>query len=109
MSGGRGVKLSKKGESRQRAIRRAVSAGKALGGLLVGFAATVAGCRERSPAHTIGRFPASSEQQHDNSMRFFRNRRAIPGEPPVPQPVETNAVTEDISKKRPTKQPCTQY
>ena len=52
------MKLSKENAARQRKIRKTVSAGKALGGLLVGLAATVAGCRgKNSPAHTMGRFP----------------------------------------------------
>lgn len=48
------MKLSKKGEAVQQAIHDALASGKALGGLLVGFAATVAGCGERhTPANTM--------------------------------------------------------
>ena len=48
------MKLSKKGEAVQQAIHHALASGKALGGLLVGFAATVAGCGERhTPANTM--------------------------------------------------------
>lgn len=52
------MKLSKKNAARQKAIRKALSAGTALGGLLAGLAA-VAGCGERhSPANTMGSYPA---------------------------------------------------
>ena len=53
------MKLSKKGMARQRAIRKALAAGKALGGLLAGLAASVvSGCSEHSPANTMGSYPA---------------------------------------------------
>ncbi len=59
------MKLSKKGAAIQRAIHDALASGKALGGLLVGFAATVAGCGERyTPAHTMGRFPDPRYQEN---------------------------------------------
>ena len=59
------MKLSKKGAAIQQAIHDALASGKALGGLLVGFAATVAGCREGyTPAHTMGRFPDSRYQEN---------------------------------------------
>ena len=90
------MKLSKKREALQRAIHKAVASGKALGGLIVGLAATVAGCREHSPANTMGDYPASPQQQEENAMR---NRRALSGEPPVPQPAEPNAVNERKSRK----------
>ena len=52
------MKLSKKNATRQRVLQRAIASGKTLGGLLVGFAATVVGCGERhTPANTMGRFP----------------------------------------------------
>ena len=61
----RAMKLSKKGAAVQQAIHDALASGKALGGLLVGFAATVAGCREGyTPAHTMGRFPDSRYQEN---------------------------------------------
>jgi len=90
------MKLSKRSEALQRAIHKAVASGKALGGLLVGLAATVTGCREHTPANTMGSYPASPQQQEENAMR---NRRAIPGEPPEPQPAETNAVNESKDRK----------
>ena len=53
------MKLSKKSQSCQRAIRKALAAGKALGGLLAGLAASVvSGCSEHSPANTMGRYPS---------------------------------------------------
>ena len=59
------MKLSKKGAAIQRAIHNALASGKALGGLLIGFAATVTGCSERhSHAHTMGRFPDSRYQEN---------------------------------------------
>ena len=91
------MKLSKKSSALQRAIHKAVASGKALGGLLVGFAATVAGCRDHSPAHTMGRFPDPRYQE--NATNETRNLRPLPGEPPeTPQQVETNAVREEQSK-----------
>ena len=90
------MKLSKKSVALQRSIHKAVASGKALGGLLVGLAATVSGCREHSPANTMGDYPASPHIQEENAMR---NRRAIPGVPSVPQPAETNVVNESKSRK----------
>ena len=59
------MKLSKKGAAIQRSIHDALASGKALGGLLVGFAATVAGCGERhTPANTMGRFPDPRYQEN---------------------------------------------
>ncbi len=86
------MKLSRKNAALQRAIQRSLASGKALGGLLVGLVATVAGCRDNSPAHTMGRFPDPRYRGNDANENW--NRRAIPGEPPVPQPVETNAANE---------------
>ena len=59
------MKLSKKSAAIQRAIHDALASGKALGGLLVDFAATVAGCGERhTPANTMGRFPDPRYQEN---------------------------------------------
>ena len=69
------MKLSKKSATVQRAIHKALASGKALGGLIVGLAATVSGCRDHSPASTMGDYPASPQQQEENAMR---NRRASP-------------------------------
>jgi len=86
------MKLSRKNAALQRAIQRSLASGKALGGLLVGLIATVAGCRDNSPAHTMGRYPDPRYQ--GNGANENRNRRVVPGEPPEPQPVETNAANE---------------
>ena len=87
------MKLSKKNAALQRTMQKAIASGKTLGGLLVGIAATVAGCREgNSPESTMGSYP--NPFYHENGASETRSRRAIPGEPPVPQPDETNAVSE---------------
>lgn len=80
------MKLSKKGAAIQRAIHNALASGKALGGLLIGFAATVAGCREsHSPAHTMGRFPDPRYQQK-NSTNENVNVFVTEGEIAEPKP-----------------------
>jgi len=87
------MKLSKKGAAVQRAIHDALASGKALGGLLVGFAATVAGCGDRhSSAHTMGRFPDPSYQENakNEDAKVFEAEGEIP-EPPPP----SNAMNED--------------
>jgi hypothetical protein len=87
------MKLSKKNAALQRTMRKTIASGKTLGGLLVGIAATITGCREgNSPASTMGSYP--NPFYHENGASESRSRRAIPGEPPVPQPDETNAVSE---------------
>ena len=89
------MKLSKKGAAIQRAIHNALASGKALGGLLIGFAATVAGCGERhSHAHTMGRFPDSRYQE--NAKNEKAELAVTEGEVPVPkcQPNEINEVKE---------------
>ena len=85
----------------QRAIHNALASGKALGGLLVGFAATVAGCGERhSPAHTMGRFPDSRYQENakNENTEEFVTEGEMPGTEEVPaqepEPSKTNAVRE---------------
>ena len=93
------MKLSKKGAVVQRAIHDAIASGKALGGLLVGFAATVAGCGERhSPAHTMGRFPDSRYQENakNEDAKVFVTEGEIPEpeETPTQEPSKTNAVNE---------------
>ena len=91
------MKLSKKSAVLQRAIHKAVASGKALGGLVVGFAATVAGCRDHSPANTMGDYPASPPLQEENAMKS--RCRVTPGLPAVPRPAETNAVNEHKRRK----------
>ena len=105
------MKLSKKGAAIQRAIRNALASGKALGGLLIGFATTVAGCGERhSRAHTMGRFPDSRYQENAKNEKAKESvevqgrgpvirgeQMPLPGEPPPQQP-KPNAVREQQGK-----------
>ena len=89
------MKLSKKGAAIQQAIHDALASGKALGGLLVGFAATVAGCGDRhSSAHTMGRFPDPSYQE--NAKNEDANVFVTEGE--IPEPEETPAQEQEPSK-----------
>ena len=101
------MKLSKKGAVVQRAIHDAIASGKALGGLLVGFAATVAGCGERhSPAHTMGRFPDSRYQENakNEDAKVFVTEGEIPEPEETPaqerEPSKTNAIR-DVQGKEP--------
>ena len=89
------MKLSKKNAALLRAIHDALASGKALGGLLVGFAATVVGCREsHSPAHTMGRFPDPRYQENSTN----ENKEVFVTEGEIPEPKQesskTNAVQE---------------
>ena len=100
------MKLSKKGAAIQRSIHGALASGKALGGLLVGFAATVAGCGERhTPANTMGRFPDPRYQENtknENTEVFVtRGDIAEPGDAPAQEqePSKTNAVQEQQCEK----------
>ena len=89
------MKLSKKGAAIQRAIHDALASGKALGGLLVGVAATVAGCRESSrPAHTMGRFPDARYQENAKN----EDAKVFVTEGEIPEPEETPAQEQEPSK-----------
>ena len=96
------MKLSKKNAARQSAIQKAIASGKTLGGLLVGFAATVAGCREsHSPANTMGRFPDPRYQENvtnENKEVFVTDGVIAEPEPQPPQP-KPNAVRERRGKE----------
>ena len=100
------MKLSKKGAAIQRAIHDALASGKALGGLIVGVAATVAGCRESSrPAHTMGRFPDARYQENakneDANVFVTEGEMPEPGDVPAQEqePSKTNAVQEQQCEK----------
>ena len=100
------MKLSKKGAAIQRAIHDTLASGKALGGLLVGFAATVAGCREsNSPAHTMGLSPNPHYQENAKNENpeviSIDGGMPLPEEIPVQEqkPSKTNAVRETQSKE----------
>ena len=98
------MKLSKKNATRQRVLQKAIASGKALGGLLVGItAATVAGgCREHSPASTMGSYPRPQQQANatnENIDEFFTDGEIVrPEDIAVPEakPAEPkpNAVQE---------------
>lgn len=89
------MKLSKKGAAVQRTIHDALASGKALGGLLVGFAATVAGCGERhTPAHTMGSFPDSRYQENAKN----EDAKVFVTEGEIPEPVGTPAQEQEPSK-----------
>ena len=102
------MKLSKKSAAIQRAIHDALASGKALGGLLVGFAATVAGCGERhTPANTMGKYPSPYYQENatnENTEVFVTDGKPLslppePEAPPIKQdPPKTNAVREAQGK-----------
>jgi len=96
------MKLSKKNATLQRVIHDALASGKTLGGLLVGFAATVAGCGERhTPAHTMGRFPDSRYQENaknENTAEFVTEGVIAEPESAPPQP-KSNAVRESQGKE----------
>ena len=102
------MKLSKKSAAIQRTIHDALASGKALGGLLVGFAATVAGCGERhTPANTMGT-PSPYYQENatnENTEVFVTDGKPlslppVPGEPPLMQePPKTNAACERLSER----------
>lgn len=102
------MKLSKKSAAIQRAIHDALASGKALGGLLVGFAATVAGCGERhTPANTMGKYPSPYYQENATNENtevfvtegFIDTPLPVPGVPPLMQePTKTNAVREAQGK-----------
>jgi LysM repeat protein len=96
------MKLSKKGAAIQRAIHDTLASGKALGGLLVGFAATVAGCREsNSPAHTMGLSPNPHYQENaknENTEEFVTEGEIAVPEPTPPQP-KPNVVRERLDKE----------
>ena len=94
------MKLSKKGAAIQRAIHDSLASGKALGGLLVGLAATVAGCGERHSPAVMGRFPDSRYQENakNENTEEFVTEGEMPGAEEVPaqepEPSKTNAVRE---------------
>ncbi len=103
------MKLSKKSAAIQRAIHDALASGKALGGLLVGFAATVAGCGERhTPANTMGKYPSPYYQENatnENTEVFVTEGDIdtplpVPGVPPLKkEPPKSNAACEQLSER----------
>ena len=86
------MKLSKKNAARQRALQKAIASGKTLGGLLVGLTAAtvVGGCKEPSPARTMGSYPRPQQQANatsENVGEFVtQGAIAVPGKIAVPKP-----------------------
>ena len=86
------MKLSKKNAARQRVLQKAIASGKTLGGLLVGFVATVTGCGRHSPASTMGRFPDPNYQE--NATNENAEVLVTEGEIPEQKSPTPNAVQE---------------
>ena len=103
------MKLSKKSAAIQRAIHSAVASGKALGGLLVGLAATVVGCREHhTPANTMGRYPDPRYQKNETNEKPDVSVTDGYIAMPQPKPQKSNADREGQGKNvAPTVNPQT--
>ena len=67
------MKLSKKNKALLRGIRRALSSGKAVGGLLAGLAAAAVGCgcqRGHGPHDVMGSYPNADPDRNVRSERW---------------------------------------
>ena len=92
------MKLSKKSAARQRVLQKAIASGKTLGGLLVGLTAAtvVSGCKDSSPANTLGSYPRPQHQAdatNSNADEFVTGGAIAESKPKTPQP-KPNAVRE---------------
>ena len=92
------MKLSKKNAARQRVLQKAIASGKTLGGLLVGLTAAtvVGGCKDPSPASTMGSYPRPQQQANatsENVGEFVTRGLFTESKPKTPQP-KPNAVRE---------------
>ena len=92
------MKLSKKNEARQRILQKAIASGKTLGGLLVGLTAAtvVSGCKDSSPANTLGSYPRPQHQAdatNSNADEFVTGGAIAESKPKTPQP-KPNAMRE---------------
>ena len=78
------MKLSKKNQARQRAIRKAIASGKSVGGLLAGaLALATTGCSPRPSPGPIGRFPDPSyEERAGRKANNEKPRRVLMGDVP---------------------------
>ena len=97
------MKLSKKNAARQRVLQKAIASGKTLGGLLVGFTAAtvVGGCKDPSPASTMGSYPRPQQQANatsENVGEFATGGVIAVPKPKTPQP-KPNAVRESRGKE----------
>ena len=96
------MKLSKKNQARQRAIRKVLASGKSVSGLLAGaLAIATTGCNPRSsPRGPIGRFPDSryEEQATRNATNEAPPVQTTTGEvpPPRPQPKPAPKTTQPL-------------
>ena len=87
------MKLSKKNQARQRAIRKAITGGKSVGGLLVGaLALATTGCSPRSSPGPIGRFPDPRYEEKARRNAGNEKPRRVPmGDVPNDQPTQPKA------------------
>lgn len=97
------MKLSKKNAARQRVLQKAIASGKTLGGLLVGLTAAtvVGGCKDPSPASTMGSYPRPQQQANatsENVGEFATGGVIVEPKPKTPQP-KPNAVRESRGKE----------
>ena len=92
------MKLSKKNAARQLAIQKTIASGKALGGLLVGLTAAtvVGGCKDPSPARTMGIYPMPQQQANatNENKEVFVTEGAIAVPKTTTPPPMPNAVWE---------------
>ena len=101
------MKLSKKNAARQRVLQKAIASGKTLGGLLVGLTAAtvVGGCKDPSPASTMGSYPRPQQQANakgENVGEFTTGGEIAVPEPTPLQP-KPNAVREQRGKFPPVR------
>ena len=92
------MKLSKKSAAQQRVLQKAIASGKTLGGLLVGLTAAtvVSGCKDSSPANTLGSYPRPQHQAdatNSNADEFVTGGAIAESKPKTPQP-KPNAMRE---------------
>ena len=73
------MKLSKKNQARQRAIRKAIASGKSVGGLLVGaLALATTGCSPKPAPGPIGRVPDRSYEEKAGRKANNEKPRRVP-------------------------------
>jgi len=97
------MKLSRKNVALQRVLQKAIASGKTLGGLLVGLTAAtvVGGCKDPSPASTMGCCPRPQQQANatsENIGEFTTAGVIVDLKPKTPQP-KPNAVRERRGKE----------
>ena len=87
------MKLSKKNQARQRAIRKALAGGKSVSGLLAGaLALATTGCSPKPSPGPIGRFPDRNyEERARRNANNEKPRRVPMGDVPSDQPIQPKA------------------